>query len=68
MGEKNKMKSAMKIIAVFALAFLFPSFSFAQYTRTDLVTNLGTGGTVEDAHLVNAWGSGFYYDKPLLGQ
>jgi uncharacterized protein (TIGR03118 family) len=50
------MKSAMKIIAVFALAFLLPSFSFAQYTRTDLVTNLGTGGTLEDAHLVNAWG------------
>ena len=50
------MKSAMKIAAVFAFAFLLPSFSFAQYTRTDLVTNLGTGGTVEDAHLVNAWG------------
>jgi len=46
----------MKILAAFALAFLLPSFSYAQYTRTDLVTNLGTGGTVEDAHLVNAWG------------
>ncbi|HTC63062.1 MAG TPA: TIGR03118 family protein [Candidatus Saccharimonadales bacterium] len=50
------MKLAIKITALFALAFLFPSFGFAQYTRTDLVTNLGTGGTVEDPHLVNAWG------------
>jgi uncharacterized protein (TIGR03118 family) len=50
------MKSAIKITALFALAFLFPAFGFAQYTRTDLVTNLGTGGTVEDPHLVNAWG------------
>jgi uncharacterized protein (TIGR03118 family) len=50
------MRLATKITAVFAFTVLLPALSFAQYTRTDLVTNLGTGGTVEDANLVNAWG------------
>ena len=50
------MRLAMKILAVFAFAVLLPALTFAQYTRTDLVTDSGAGGTVPDAHLVNAWG------------
>jgi len=50
------MKLAMKILAVCAFAVLLPALTFAQYTRTDLVTNSGAGGTVPDPHLVNAWG------------
>ena len=50
------MKLAMKILAVCAFAVLLPALTFAQYTRTDLVTNSGAGGTVSDPHLVNAWG------------
>jgi uncharacterized protein (TIGR03118 family) len=50
------MRLAMKILAVCAFAVLLPALTFAQYTRTDLVTNSGEGGTVSDPHLVNAWG------------
>jgi uncharacterized protein (TIGR03118 family) len=50
------MKAATKTLAVLALAAVFPCLTFAQYTRTDLVTNSGAGGTVNDFHLVNAWG------------
>jgi uncharacterized protein (TIGR03118 family) len=50
------MKLAMKTLAVFALAVVFPCLTFAQYKRTDLVTNSGAAGTVPDSHLVNAWG------------
>jgi len=50
------MRLKLIALAVFAFAVLIPSYSFAQYTRTDLVTNSGAGGTVQDAHLVNAWG------------
>jgi uncharacterized protein (TIGR03118 family) len=50
------MRLAMKILAVCAFAVLLPALTFAQYTRTDLVTNSGAGGTVSDSHLVNAWG------------
>ena len=50
------MKAAIKTLAVLALATVFPCLTFAQYTRTDLVTNSGAGGTVNDFHLVNAWG------------
>jgi uncharacterized protein (TIGR03118 family) len=50
------MKVAIKTLAVLALAVVFPCLTFAQYTRTDLVTNSGAGGTVNDFHLVNAWG------------
>jgi uncharacterized protein (TIGR03118 family) len=46
----------MKPLAVFALAVLLPALTFAQYTRTDLVTNTGAGGTVKDPNLVNGWG------------
>lgn len=42
-------------VSVFSL-FLVPSLTFAQYTRTDLVTDTGLGGTVTDSHLVNGWG------------
>ena len=50
------MKAAIKTLAVLALAAVSPCLTFAQYTRTDLVTNSGAGGTVNDFHLVNAWG------------
>jgi uncharacterized protein (TIGR03118 family) len=50
------MRLAIKTLAVLALAALLPCLTLAQYTRTDLVTNSGAGGTVPDAHLVNAWG------------
>jgi uncharacterized protein (TIGR03118 family) len=50
------MRLAIKTLAVLALAAILPCLTFAQYTRTDLVTNSGAGGTVNDAHLVNAWG------------
>jgi uncharacterized protein (TIGR03118 family) len=50
------MKVAMKTLTVFAFALLFPCLTFAQYVRTDLVTDSGVGGTVHDPHLVNAWG------------
>ena len=47
------MKFATKVFKIFALAVLLPSLAFAQYTRTDLVTNLGVNGTVADPNLVN---------------
>jgi uncharacterized protein (TIGR03118 family) len=50
------MKAAIKTLAVLALAAVFPCLTFAQYTRADLVTNSGAGGTVNDFHLVNGWG------------
>ena len=50
------MRLPIKTLAVFALAVLLPGLTSAQYTRTDLVTNSGAGGTVQDPHLVNAWG------------
>ncbi len=50
------MRLAWKTVAVLALAVLVPTLTFAQYTRTDLVTNSGVGGTVQDVHLINAWG------------
>jgi uncharacterized protein (TIGR03118 family) len=50
------MRLPIKTLAVFALAVLLPGLTFAQYTRTDLVTNSGAGGTVQDPHLVNGWG------------
>ena len=46
----------------------------AQYVRTDLVTNSGTGGTVQDPNLVNAWGlvalpgSPFWVSDNLTGK
>lgn len=46
-----------KFLAVFVFSlFLVPSLTFAQYKRTDLVTDTGVGGTVTDPHLVNGWG------------
>jgi uncharacterized protein (TIGR03118 family) len=50
------MKFASKVSRIFALAVLLPSLALAQYTRTDLVTNLGVNGTVVDSNLVNGWG------------
>ena len=50
------MKFEWKALPVLALAILIPSLASAQYTRTDLVTNSGAGGTVQDFHLINGWG------------
>ena len=50
------MRLAIKTLAILALAAILPCLTLAQYTRTDLVTNSGAGGTVPDSHLVNAWG------------
>jgi uncharacterized protein (TIGR03118 family) len=50
------MKLVWKVLPVLALAILLPGLASAQYTRTDLVTNSGAGSTVQDSHLVNAWG------------
>ncbi|HWY08683.1 MAG TPA: TIGR03118 family protein [Candidatus Acidoferrales bacterium] len=50
------MKLAIKTLALVALAAILPCLTFAQYTRTDLVTNSGAGGTGHDPNLVNAWG------------
>jgi len=50
------MRSKMKVLAVFVLAVMLPCLTVAQYTRTDLVTNSGAGGTVPDPNLVNGWG------------
>jgi uncharacterized protein (TIGR03118 family) len=56
MEGKGKMKFAWKALPVLALATLIPGLASAQYVRTDLVTNSGAGNTIQDSHLVNAWG------------
>jgi len=46
-----------KFLPILAFSLLLlPALTFAQYTRTDLVTDSGVGGTVADPHLVNGWG------------
>jgi uncharacterized protein (TIGR03118 family) len=55
-GKRKKMKFAWKVLPVLALATLIPGLASAQYVRTDLVTNSGAGNTIQDSHLVNAWG------------
>ena len=54
MLSSGKFWKALPILA-FSL-FLLPALTFAQYTRTDLVTDTGVGGTVADSPLVNGWG------------
>jgi uncharacterized protein (TIGR03118 family) len=54
--EEKRMRLEMKVLAVFVLAVMLPCLTVAQYTRTDLVTNSGAGGTVPDPNLVNGWG------------
>jgi hypothetical protein len=54
------MAFAMKILKpIMLVAFvvpLLPSSTFAQYIRTDLVSNQPGVAPNTDAHLVNAWG------------
>ena len=50
------MRLAIKALAVSAVAVLLPTLTLAQYTRTDLVTNSGSDGSVQDSHLINGWG------------
>jgi uncharacterized protein (TIGR03118 family) len=50
------MKFEWKVLPVLAMAMLVPNLASAQYVRTDLVTNSGAGGTIQDSHLINGWG------------
>jgi len=50
------MKFEWKGLPVLVLAILIPGLASAQYVRTDLVTNSGAGGTIQDSHLINGWG------------
>jgi uncharacterized protein (TIGR03118 family) len=54
MRSSGKFWKALPVLA-FSL-FLLPALTFAQYTRTDLITDTGVGGTVADSPLVNGWG------------
>jgi uncharacterized protein (TIGR03118 family) len=51
MALSNRLKISLALMAL-----LWASSGFAQYKRTDLVTDSGTGGTLEDPTLVNGWG------------
>ena len=52
------MRTAVKLLKVFCAfaTFLVPTSSFAQYIRTDLVSNTGTVPNPADLDLVNGWG------------
>jgi len=53
----SSTSKSWKFLPVVALSlFLLPTLASAQYTRTDLVTDLGAGGTLKDPNLVNGWG------------
>ena len=48
---------AVYLALALALAVLLAPATFAQYVRTDLVSNQnGVGTNTPDQHLVNAWG------------
>ncbi len=44
------MKFEWKGLPVLVLAILIPGLASAQYVRTDLVTNSGAGGTIDQQH------------------
>jgi hypothetical protein len=52
------MRTAAKLLKLFCAfaTFLVPTSSFAQYIRTDLVSNTGTVPNPADLDLVNGWG------------
>src|SRR4029077_18728086 len=52
------MRTAAKLLKLFCAfaTFLVPTSSFAQYVRTDLVSNTGTPQNAADLDLVNGWG------------
>jgi hypothetical protein len=52
------MRTAVKLLKLFCAfaTFLVPTSSFAQYIRTDLVSNTGTVPNPADLDLVNGWG------------
>lgn len=52
---KAAMGSLKACIAIIAMLML-PSLTFAQYVRTDLVSNTGTAQNPADLDLVNGWG------------
>lgn len=53
MSLLNQLKLA---VPATALSLLFACSSYAQYTKTDLVTDTGTASNPADPSLVNAWG------------
>lgn len=53
MSIVNRLKFA---VPAAALSLLFACSSYAQYTRTDLVTDAGTASQPASPNLVNAWG------------
>ena len=69
------VSARLKMFATMAaLTLLLATSSLAQYTRTDLVTDTGVGGTLADPTLVNAWGltalatSPFWVSDNVTGQ
>jgi uncharacterized protein (TIGR03118 family) len=50
------LSTRLKIFAIPALTLFLATSALAQYTRTDLVTDTGVGGTLLDKTLKNAWG------------
>ncbi len=52
--NKKTLLSTLGIAVMFLTLLSLPAF--AQYQRTDLVTNQGITGTLKDSDLVNAWG------------
>ena len=52
------MRTAVKLLKLFCAfaTFLVPTSSFAQYIRTDLVSNTGTVPNPADLDPVNGWG------------
>jgi uncharacterized protein (TIGR03118 family) len=53
MSIMNRLKFA---VPAAAFSLLFACSSYAQYTRTDLVTDTGTANQPADPSLVNGWG------------
>jgi uncharacterized protein (TIGR03118 family) len=50
------LSTRLKFLVAPTLVLLLATSALAQYTRTDLVTDKGAGGTLADSNLVNAWG------------
>ncbi|HET9402429.1 MAG TPA: TIGR03118 family protein, partial [Candidatus Acidoferrales bacterium] len=53
---KSLLKTMASIGGLLIATAAFSSNAAAQYTRKDLVTDVGANGTVADANLKNAWG------------
>jgi len=64
------MRTAVKLLKLFCAfaTFLVPTSSFAQYIRTDLVSNTGTVPNPADLDLVKRLGSRLDSNQPVLGE